>query len=259
MSIGAARLFLKLFQLIGQFSNIDYILWSAPLVLAAASRTLCFTTKRHKYIHHIVFPIDDQTRVAVEAKTDVTIGSRLEDKISILANDLGSARSRTMRRRGSRGAVAPGVSLSLTYALTKLCTRAQSMPRIRSNCSNLSCWCSLIFLTFHTFIIHTKKKNKKKENKHEFYPDSVWTCSLHLASDATLALPVSAACDVDCEGRFCVAGPVSAHLVEIAPYYIVHTLFLGTYTYIFFCIFFFILFTIYIYLSSISQRGLMDR
>lgn len=115
VSIGAARLFLKLFQLIGQFANIDYILGSAPLVLAAAaSRTLCFTTKWHKYIHHIVFPIDDQTRVAIEAKTDVAIGSRLEDKISILANDLGTARR---DRRGSREVEATGVSpsLSLTH------------------------------------------------------------------------------------------------------------------------------------------------
>lgn len=111
MSVGATRLFLKVFQLIGQFANIDYILGSAPLVLAAASRTLRFTTKRHKYIHHIVFPIDDQTRVAIEAKTDVAIGSRLEDKISILANDLGSARR---GRSGSREVEATGVSLSVS-------------------------------------------------------------------------------------------------------------------------------------------------
>lgn len=37
------------------------------------------------------------------------------------------------------------------------------MPRIRSNCSNLSCWCSHIFLTFHKFISHTKKRIKKKK------------------------------------------------------------------------------------------------
>lgn len=80
--------------MIGQLPHIHNVLGAAPLVLGAAGSFLGTAASGQQELQHIVLLVDGQPGSSSQPEADVPIGTGLEDKIAVFADDFWPKRAK---------------------------------------------------------------------------------------------------------------------------------------------------------------------